>query len=273
MKRPVVGLVLVLAVSAASSAADSIQSQISQSNTDLVVQCGPGQAVSGDLGYTGTECHGCTISGKHLAGEPDMEFAAEPVLSGIRKDGPADGKLQEGDLLVAIDGQAITTREAAVHLSWLKPNDPVRLTVRRLGVLVDVEIRPAPRCRRVSQPNVLALIDRRSISQRTGSRVSPKPHGWIGMALDCGQCGALLQGQTRTAVTTFLVVSRVWPNSPAAQAGLEAGDILLAIDGKSLKTRDAALLLHNLEPNQRLTILLFRDYRTMTLTLTAGSLP
>ena len=103
----------------------------------------PGQAVSGDLGYTGTECHGCTISGKHLAGEPDMEFAAEPVLSGIRKDGPADGKLQEGDLLVAIDGQAITTREAAVQLSWLKPNEPVRLTVHGSASTRRVEIRPA----------------------------------------------------------------------------------------------------------------------------------
>jgi S1-C subfamily serine protease len=265
MKRPFVGLVFVLAVSAASPAADSIQSQTartSQSNTNQVVQCGPGQAVSGDLGYAGTECHGCTISGKHLAGEPDIEFAAEPVLSGIRKDGPADGKLQEGDLLVAIDGQAITTREAAVHLSWLKPNFPVRLTVRRLGVLVDVEIRPAPRCRPVTQPHVIALIDDRSISQRSGSALSPTPHGWIGMALDCGECG-----------TTFPVVARVWPNGPAAQAGLEEGDVLLAIDGKSLKTREATLILHKLEPNQRFTILLLRDHRTMTLTLTAGSRP
>jgi S1-C subfamily serine protease len=160
-----------------------------------------------------------------------------------------------------------------VHLSWLKPNDPVRVTVRRLGVLVDVEIRPAPRCRSVTQPHVLALIDRRSISQRTGSVSSPTPHGWIGMALNCGECGALLEEQTRTAVTTFPIVSRVWPNSPAAQAGLAEGDVLLAIDGKSFTTREAALLLHNLEPNQHLTILLFRDHRTITLTLTAGSLP
>lgn len=269
MKRLVVGFVLALALSAASTAANSIHTHASQSNTNLVVQCGPGQAVSGDLGYTGTECHGCTISGKHLAGEPDIEFAAEPVLSGIRKDGPADGKLQEGDLLVAIDGQAITTREAAVHLSWLKPNDPVRLTVRRFGVLVELEIRPAPRCRPVTQPHVPALIDRRSISERTGSA----PYGWIGMALDCGECGALLEGPARTAVTTFPVVLRVWPRSPAAQAGLAEGDVILAIDGKSLKTREAAVILHNLEPNQRLTILLFRDHRTITLTLTAGRLP
>ena len=138
--------------------------QPSQSNAGVEAKCGPGQAVSGDLGYTGTECHGCTISGKHLVGEPDMEFEAEPILSGIREDGPAAGKLMEGDVLVAIDGQAITTREAAVHLSWLKPREPVQLTVRRNSVLTNVQINPAARCRTVTQPRFI-LIDRRSRHQ------------------------------------------------------------------------------------------------------------
>jgi len=106
--------------------------------------CAAGEAASGDLGYSGTECHGCVISGKHVFGEPDIEFDAEPILSDIRKDGPADGKLAEQDALVAIDGQDITTRAAAVQLSWLEPGKPVRLTVRRAGVLTDVESRPRP---------------------------------------------------------------------------------------------------------------------------------
>jgi S1-C subfamily serine protease len=283
MKRIVIGIVLVIAgttvglirpVNALSTTThdNELTGSSSQSNTDVVVQCGPGQAVSGDLGYTGTACHGCTISGKHLVGEPDMEFEAEPVLSGIRKDGPAAGRLMEGDVLVAIDGQAITTREAAVHLSWLKPNEPVRLTVRRNGILTDVEINPALRCRTVTQPHVFTFIDRRSLSQRSSEPIRPNPPGWIGVALGCGTCGPLLEWQSRTTVLTFPVVVRVLPDSPAEQAGLAEGDVLLAIDGKSLKTQAGASALHNVRPNQRLTILLLRDTQTITVTLTASSL-
>src|SRR5436190_18562312 len=68
----------------------------------------------GDLGFTGLECVRCVIIGRHVAGKADIEFGTEPVLSGIVKGGPADGKLEERDVLVAIDGQLITTSAAAV---------------------------------------------------------------------------------------------------------------------------------------------------------------
>jgi hypothetical protein len=113
-------------------------------------ECPSGQAPSGDLGYAGTECHGCVISGKHERGKPDIEFDSEPIISDIRKDGPAAGKLEEQDVLVAIDGQPITTRAAAIQLSWLEPDKPVRLTVRRNGLPTDVEIVPVARCRKVT---------------------------------------------------------------------------------------------------------------------------
>jgi hypothetical protein len=127
--------------------------------------CAAGEAPSGDLGYSGTECHGCTISGKHLPGEPDMEFASEPILMDIRRGGPAEGKLEEKDVLVAIDNQPITTRAAAVQLSWLKPGKPVRLTVRRQGVVTDVEITPTARCRRITQERPRLIIIRRRVWQ------------------------------------------------------------------------------------------------------------
>jgi len=127
-------------------------------------ECPAGQAASGDLGYSGTECHGCVISGKHERGKPDIEFDAEPIISGIRKDGPADGKLEEQDVLVAIDGQPITTRPAAIQLSWLEPDKPVRLTVRRNGVPTDVEIVPVARCRKVTPDLPPGIYIRRRVS-------------------------------------------------------------------------------------------------------------
>ena len=120
--------------------------------------CGPGTADSGDLGYAATECHGCVISGRHALGEPDMEFDSEPIISEIRAGGPAEGKLEERDVLVALDGKPITTRAAAIQLSWLKPGEPVRVTVRRQDVLIDVEITPVARCRRVTPPRRIYVV-------------------------------------------------------------------------------------------------------------------
>lgn len=130
-------------------------------DTAIQAKCGAGEAPSGDLGFSGTECHGCVISGRHVFGEPDMEFDSAPILTGIREGGPADGKLAERDALVAIDGQPITTRAADVQLSWLEPGKPVRLTVRRQGVLAEVEITPTPRCRRVTPPRVRIIVVKR----------------------------------------------------------------------------------------------------------------
>jgi S1-C subfamily serine protease len=132
-----------------------------QQNTAIQTTCRAGETPSGDLGYSGTECHGCVISGRHVFGEPDMEFESEPILTGIREGGPADGKLAEKDVLVAIDGQPITARAAAVQLSWLEPGKPVRLTVRRQGVLAEVEVTPTARCRRVNARRVHVIVVKR----------------------------------------------------------------------------------------------------------------
>jgi S1-C subfamily serine protease len=128
-----------------------------QNGAAVPTVCAAGEAASGDLGYAATECHGCVISGRHAPGEPDMEFDSEPIVSDIRAGGPADGKLEERDVLVALDGKPITTRAAAIQLSWLKPGQPVRVTVRRQEVLTDVEITPAARCRRVTPPRRISF--------------------------------------------------------------------------------------------------------------------
>ena len=57
---------------------------------------------------------------------------------------------------------------------------------------------------------------------RTGRRAGP-PRPWLGVAAD------ELQGR--------LVVSRVSPDGPADQAGVEAGDIILAVAGEGVRTQ------------------------------------
>ena len=60
-------------------------------------------------------------------------FRSEPVVRNILDDGPSKGKFREGDVITAVDGSLITTREGSARFSSLEPGQTVRFTVRREG--------------------------------------------------------------------------------------------------------------------------------------------
>ncbi|SOD02017.1 PDZ domain-containing protein [bacterium JGI 053] len=95
-----------------------------------------------DLGWDRISCEHCNINitRRHVY----YEFATEPRLSGIS--GPGEGRLREGDVLVAVDGHLITTDEAADRLSAVRRGDRVGLTVRRGGRTQNVDLVAGERC-------------------------------------------------------------------------------------------------------------------------------
>jgi S1-C subfamily serine protease len=73
-------------------------------------------------------------------------------------------------------------------------------------------------------------------------------------------------------------VLRVSPGGPAAEAGIEAGDVITEIDGKSLRDPahgGRALVEHmrGVEPKQRLRLRLLRDGRSREVVVVAGVAP
>lgn len=105
--------------------------------------CPSGRRVP-DLGYGFASCHDCISviirNGAHIP-----RFTGEPALYQIRTDGPAAGRLSEGDTLIDVDGLAITTEAAALRLAEFRPGT-MRLTVRRNGSWRTVAINPQPVC-------------------------------------------------------------------------------------------------------------------------------
>jgi hypothetical protein len=100
--------------------------------------CGGNAARLGDLGIQSLDCD-CTFetrphseSGRRIVTHR-WRFRSEPRVSGIRDGGPAAGKLREDDVVTAIDGVLITTREGARRFSEVAPGAHVTLTVRRDG--------------------------------------------------------------------------------------------------------------------------------------------
>ncbi|TXR52180.1 S1C family serine protease [Reinekea thalattae] len=71
--------------------------------------------------------------------------------------------------------------------------------------------------------------------------------------------------------TSALVVTAIAPNSPAAIAGIQVGDILLSVDNEPLISRaQAARLTAQLLPEQQSQLRLIRDNKAIEVTVTIG---
>jgi hypothetical protein len=106
-------------------------------------ECPGGHPPAGDIGIRGLLCRGpaasCAINVRAPGDGPARHvFAVEPVIATL-----ADGvttELRAGDTLVAIDSLLITTAAGGERLARVPVAAPVRLLVRRDGVLTEVRV-------------------------------------------------------------------------------------------------------------------------------------
>ena len=74
--------------------------------------------------------------------------------------------------------------------------------------------------------------------------------------------------------TEGAIVSRVEEGSPAARAGLKAGDVVLAVDGKAVRdARDLSRQIAFMGPGTTATVQVWRDGASRDLSVTIGRLP
>ena len=100
----------------------------------------------GELGIGEMRCSSgrCLRGWAFQGGRLITTFTTEPSVHALRP--PASGVLEEGDVIVSVDGKLSTTAEASRRLRLLEPGDRVRLRIRRDGVEKDVTITAAPTC-------------------------------------------------------------------------------------------------------------------------------
>lgn len=270
------------------------------------------------LGITEMHCS-CTFT---LGEEERMWlFQAEPEIRAVDRDGPSHGKLEEGDVIVAIDGMLITTRKAGIRFANLVAGEPVELTIRRRSRTRSVTVVP----REAPEPDVpIELTVRRDDRSNTmtiepGKPADPElacsieglarhaaeigeamakiglpappeiptfpefnidfgakaPLGWIGFGLRFG--GSIRQkGTDEPAEWRFddppSVIS-IQPGSPADEAGLEVGDVLLEIDGLKLDSRKGGDWFSLMEPGQIVEWKVQRGDKTFEVETKAGERP
>ena len=232
----------------------------------------------------------CTVSMARWPERP-WSFRSGIHVVSVEAGGPAAGKLQPGDTVVAVDGHAVATAEGARRMADLKPGERVTLTFRRNGREARVEVRPDPIC--PQDPRALGAyavpvrapeassVPPPDVTQTPAGTPGPVPNmpdllppGRLGLALACRRCGwerGAGDAFPRWHSTEPPVVYSVAPRGPAEEAGIRAGDALLEVSGLAVTTRIAGEALGAAAPGQRLPLTLRRGGETYRTTLHVGS--
>lgn len=242
--------------------------------------CGAGSVMGGSLGYSGIECSSCSFTLDADGTDRQWKFRAEPVITGVKPGGPADGKLQAGDVVVAIGGYLITTQEGGRLFGAVTPGEPVVLRIRRQGRESEVEITataecakaeavapPAPPAGAAAPAPVKAPMPGVPLPTREPAPVEEMPappappaapRGRLGFSLECSECALYTR---RAEASPYLwkftsnpTVGRLEVGGPAAKAGLRGGDVLVSIDGVALTTPEGGERFGAIEPGDTVVL-------------------
>jgi len=232
-------------------------------------ECSEGAFVVADYGFSGFECN-CAFS-VFADGRRRWSFRTEPLVRGVKEGGPSDGIIEPGDIITAINGHLITTREAGELFAMATPEEEITLTVRRGDRVSKHRITPTYSCERVTRRHddldVVGVVPRPDPAPRVVVDAAPRidvkipelsigssvfPGGWFGFGINCN-CDIKVSTEGEPPVWRFREPPEIYSvetGSPADRAGLRRGDILLEIDGVDLTSDEGGRRFGAVEPGQ-----------------------
>ena len=240
--------------------------------------------------YTSLQCNNCSLEIVRATRERSWSFGAEPTITGVRDEGAAAAKLRAGDVVVAIDGYLITTREGGKRFAEVRPNEPITLRVRRDGREREVRVVPDARCESLGAPVAPAAPAAPAAVAGTPAPAAPAaqpamiarprpaaaavptppeptlalPRGSLGFSIRCYDCSVQILKTQAEPIWSFSsdpIVERVERGSQAAQAGLRAGDVLTHIDGAALTSAEGGRAFGAVQPGDTVALGFVRNSR------------
>jgi S1-C subfamily serine protease len=250
-----------------------------------------GHAMQRPPGYLGIEFHDLTkeqAAAMHLRDPRGVEVLL------VDHDGPAAAAgLEPHDLITGLNGRIVASGEALrrmireagagveVRLSVFRNGNPITIHAR-LANRVDVERRalarlaqPDPAPPSADETLIGGFVDGAPIGAAPPPPVAtPHTQSLIDSILHGPFTGLVVGGMTPQLAIFFgapkgqgLLVQSVEDGSPAASAGVHAGDVILRADARPLRnTSDWSKHLHATK-GKPMTLDLLRDHHEMTLTL------
>jgi serine protease Do len=165
-------------------------------------------------GYIGVQVQPVT---QDIADSMGLKTTSGALVAEPQSDGPAaKAGIKAGDVITSVNGTAVKdSRDLARQISNMAPGAAAKLDVMRNGEQKTVSVTLE------KMPNQ----QQASAADEEGAATAGTPHLGISVAPASGVAGAGDKG---------VVVTAVDPDGPAAEHGLQSGDVILDVAGKSV---------------------------------------
>ncbi len=171
-----------------------------------------GKVSRGYLGLFGQNVDADTAEGLGL------KEAAGIVVAMVEKGSPADkAGLKVQDVILAIDGKKVESYDAFRNaVALLSPGNKVRLDLSREGKPLDLTIR----------------LGERPTTAAAKEQSAEEPEQVLGLEVE--DLTKELADRFHYKLGNGVIVSGVTPGSPAAEKGIQPGDLILSVNGKKV---------------------------------------
>lgn len=251
----------------------------------------------GDVGYLGVQTQEVTKENFARFGLRDVRGVA---VEKVMENSPATAAgIQNGDVIVRFNGEEVTSvRKLTRLIGEVDPDHQVKVTIVRGGsereVTVTIGKRPMPEFSNgnfefnmppmgrmempdfKNMPQMQDMPDLKNMPKGEMPQVFAFPQGegqsfvWNsgGRQIGIGIVPLSKQLAEHFHVDGGAMVSDVRENSPAAKAGLKAGDIIVEADGKAVRNQIDLVRIINEKKEGDVQLTLFRDGNRQTVSVT-----
>jgi serine protease Do len=193
----------------------------------------------------------------------------------VLKDSPAEkAGLKKDDVIVRFDGESVTsTRKLSRLVSESSADQTVRITISRGGAEQELSATLAKH----SAKNLMGAAIRDDVFKGIQKDWPQIQSGDGNFVFNLGanrRIGVGTQTLTKQLADYFgakdggVLITSVSENSPAAKAGLKAGDVITAIDGEKVDSSGDITRAVNKKQDGEISLTILRDHSSRTINLT-----
>jgi len=212
---------------------------------------------------------------KENMGRYGMQEVRGVGVTQVVKDSPAEkAGLKKDDVILRFEGESVTSaRKLSRLVSESSPDQTVRITISRGGAEQEVSATLSKQ----SMKNLMGAAIRDDVLKGLEKDWPQINMGDGNFAFSFGanrRIGVSTQTLTKQLADYFgakdggLLITSVSENSPAAKAGLRAGDVITAVDGEKVNSSGDIVRALNKKEDGEISLTILREHNSLNINLT-----